>query len=88
MMMTWKDGDDTPDDQAFEAMKASVDAGSTFWNSGTFYGNPDPLANIKLIRRFFDKYPDYADKVVLSVKGGLQMDIVRLFQPVVILMGV
>lgn len=29
------------------------------------------------MRRFFDKYPAYADKVVLSVKGGLQIDIVR-----------
>jgi hypothetical protein len=28
MMMTWKEGDDTPDEQAFEAMKTAVDAGS------------------------------------------------------------
>jgi hypothetical protein len=42
-------------------------------------GNPDPLANIKLMRRFFDQYPAYADKVVLSVKCGLQIDIVSRF---------
>lgn len=27
-MMTWKEGDDTPDEQAFETMKTAVDAGS------------------------------------------------------------
>jgi hypothetical protein len=38
---------------------------------GQFYGQPDdPTANLKLLRRFFDKYPETVDKVTLSVKGA------------------
>jgi pyridoxine 4-dehydrogenase len=59
----------TPDEQAFEAMKASIDAGVTFWNAGSFYNFPDnPYANLKLIARYFTKYPEDAPKIVLSVK--------------------
>lgn len=42
-----------------------------FFNGGEFYGTPDPYLNLKLINRFFTKYPEYADQVVLCVKGGL-----------------
>ncbi|KAL7412412.1 aldo/keto reductase [Mrakia frigida] len=70
MLLTWKPEPHTPDEEAFESMRAAADAGSTFWNSGNFYGTPDPLANIKLLRRFFDANPEYVDKVFLSVKGG------------------
>ena len=28
-------------------------------------------ANLELLARFFEKYPDYADKAFLSVKGGI-----------------
>jgi pyridoxine 4-dehydrogenase len=38
---------------------------------GEFYG-PD-LSNIKLISRFFKKYPDYAPRAFLSVKGGVKL---------------
>ena len=54
-------------------MKAAIDAGATFWNAGKFYGfTPEgEPANLKLIARFFTKYPELADKVFLSVKGGV-----------------
>jgi pyridoxine 4-dehydrogenase len=60
------------DEVAFGAMKAAIDAGATFWNAGATYGiGPNgELLNIELIARFFDKYPQLADKVFLSVKGG------------------
>jgi len=66
-------GRTTPDDQAFAAMKGAIDAGATFWNAGIFYGTGEngELTNLTLIARFFTKYPDLADKVFLSVKGGL-----------------
>jgi pyridoxine 4-dehydrogenase len=56
-------------------MKAAIDAGATFWNAGTFYGTgPNgEMTNLQLIARFFTKYPELAEKVFLSVKGGLQM---------------
>ena len=51
--------------------RSAVDAGATFINSGAFYGNsPHETANLELLKRFFDAYPEYVDKVVLSVKGG------------------
>ena len=38
---------------------------------GEFYGQDFSAVNIELVARFFEKYPDYADRVFLSVKGGL-----------------
>ena len=36
---------------------------------GEFYGNaPNVTTNLELISRFFEKYPDYADRAFLSVK--------------------
>ena len=60
------------DEEAFEAMKAAVDGGATFWNAGVYYGfgPKGELLNLELIARFFTKYPELADKVFLSVKGG------------------
>lgn len=60
------------DDKAFTAMKTALEHGANFWNTGDFYGDTptDRFANLKLIRRYFDKYPEDADKVFLSVKGG------------------
>ena len=29
------------------------------------------IANVDLLARFFEKYPDYTDRTFLSVKGGL-----------------
>lgn len=56
----------------FEAMKAAIDAGATLWNSAAYYGfgKQGELLNLELVARFFTKYPELADKVFLSVKGG------------------
>ena len=35
-----------------------------------FYGQGLSTANLDLLARFFDKYPGYADRTFLSVKGG------------------
>ncbi|KAK9362903.1 NADP-dependent oxidoreductase domain-containing protein [Lipomyces starkeyi] len=63
----------TPDDQAFAAMKRAIEHGANFFNGGEFYGTPVPTLNLDLINRFFTKYPEYADKVVLSIKGGVDL---------------
>jgi pyridoxine 4-dehydrogenase len=62
-----------PDEECFAAMKGAIDAGATFWNAGIFYGRGEDgeLTNLTLIARFFTKYPELADNVFLSVKGGL-----------------
>ncbi|EJD52918.1 aldo/keto reductase [Auricularia subglabra TFB-10046 SS5] len=78
MMMTWKP---TPvaDEQCFEAMKATINAlppgAKAFFNSGEFYGMPpNGTANLELLNRYFQRYPEDKDKVFVSVKGGLGPD--------------
>ncbi|KAI5122055.1 hypothetical protein M0805_006039 [Coniferiporia weirii] len=81
MMMTWTPSP-VSDEQAFESIKASLDsvpAGCKMTiNSGEFYGVNPKEANLELVSRFFEKYPDYTDKAFLSVKGGINL---QLFKP-------
>ncbi|RPD66272.1 aldo/keto reductase [Lentinus tigrinus ALCF2SS1-7] len=75
MMMTWRDPTHPlPDEDAFEAIKAGVDAMpegvKMFLVSGEFYGPDASTANLELLSRFYAKYPEYAEKTFLSVKGG------------------
>ncbi|KAI0304549.1 aldo/keto reductase [Russula brevipes] len=74
MMMTWKPTP-VPDEEAFAAIKAGIDAlpagVKMFLNSGEFYGQGLTTANLELLARFFETYPEYADRTFLSVKGGL-----------------
>jgi pyridoxine 4-dehydrogenase len=37
-----------------------------------FYSNTWGPENLELLGRFFAKYPEYADKTFLSVKGALR----------------
>ncbi|RPD62073.1 aldo/keto reductase [Lentinus tigrinus ALCF2SS1-6] len=63
------------DEQAFESIKGGIDAlppgAKMMLNSSEFYGENWSLGNLELLARFFEKYPDYAGKTFLSVKGGL-----------------
>ncbi|KZT71694.1 Aldo/keto reductase [Daedalea quercina L-15889] len=74
MMMTLRAAGPVPDDQCFEAIKAGIDAlppgTKMLLNSGEFYANDFGTGNLELLARFFEKYPGYADKTFLSVKGG------------------
>lgn len=75
LKFTWTDPATlVPDEQAFECLRAAVESGVTYWNSATFYGTKHPLDNLALIGRFFAKYPQYASKVVLGVKGGFNAE--------------
>ena len=51
-------------------MKAALDTGANFWNGGEFYGTPE-YNSLHLLNRYFTKYPEDAEKVVLSIKGGI-----------------
>lgn len=66
-------GPSTPKPQAFAAMKAALSTGANFWNGGQFYGTPD-RNSLHLLRDYFTEYPEDAEKVVLSMKGGLTKD--------------
>lgn len=66
--MTWRP-DPIPHGQAFEAMRAALKHGMNFWNGGEFYGTPENNS-MTLLEAYFAKYPEDADKVVLSIKGA------------------
>lgn len=52
-------------------MKAAYDHGAVLWNGGEFYGTPE-YNSLHLVAEYFTRYPDQAQDVVLSVKGGLK----------------
>ncbi|EIW74187.1 aldo keto reductase [Coniophora puteana RWD-64-598 SS2] len=66
-----------PDEQCFAAIKGGVDSlpegVKMFLNGGEFYGPNANTANLEMLSRFFEKYPEYADKTFLSVKGGINL---------------
>ncbi|KAF4306941.1 Aldo/keto reductase [Botryosphaeria dothidea] len=70
MGMTWR-ANPQPFETSFKAMKAALEGGSNFWNAGEFYGTPEHNS-LHLLRDYFTKYPEDADKVVISIKGGLK----------------
>lgn len=51
-------------------MRAALDKGMNFWNGGEFYGTPE-CNSLTLLEAYFAKYPEDADKVVLSIKGAV-----------------
>lgn len=63
-------GKSTPREQAFATLNAALETGAYFWNAGQFYGTPE-YNSLHLLHEYFVKYPEKAEKVVLSVKGGL-----------------
>lgn len=71
MGFTWTLGQRVPQEQYDQCLTQAIKDGATFWNSGDFYGRPDPEENIALLAKFFEAHPDLKDKVYLSVKGGV-----------------
>lgn len=51
-------------------MNAALESGANLWNGGQFYGTPK-YNSLHLLRDYFLEFPDAAEKVVLSIKGGL-----------------
>jgi pyridoxine 4-dehydrogenase len=50
-------------------MRAALDSGCNFFNGGTFYGTPE-WNSVTLLVEYLKKYPEDADKIVLSIKSG------------------
>ncbi|KAK4451680.1 NADP-dependent oxidoreductase domain-containing protein [Podospora aff. communis PSN243] len=71
MGLTWRP-EPTPYEKAFEAMREALANGMNFWNAAEFYGPPENNS-LTLLEAYFAKYPEDADKVVLNVKGGLDL---------------
>lgn len=60
-----------PLEQAFETLNKAVELGANFFNGGELYGTPE-YNSLHLLNKYFSKYPENAEKVVLSIKGGLK----------------
>ncbi|TGJ84135.1 hypothetical protein E0Z10_g4667 [Xylaria hypoxylon] len=71
MGFTWR-AQPCSQEQAFEAMREAIQQGKVFWNGGEFYGTPE-YNSLTLLDRYFEKYPEDADKVILSIKGGMDL---------------
>lgn len=56
--------------QAIECLRAAAESDCLIWNAGEFYG-PRYYNSLVLLERFFTQYPQYADRVVLNVKGAM-----------------
>lgn len=52
-----------------------------YFELADFYGHGDngPTANLKLLQRFFSKYPEYADRAYLSVKVNFIVLSINMF---------
>ena len=61
-----------PEEQAFAAMRAALSAGCNLWDGGEFYGPSPEINSLTLLKKYFDKYPEDAAKVVLNIKGALR----------------
>ena len=74
--LTWRSNIPS-EEQAFAAMHVALTSGCNLWNGGEIYGTPD-YNSLTLLNKFFARYPEDADKVVLNIKGatrpGLQPD--------------
>lgn len=69
---TWRPQPSKPED-AFITMKAALNAGCVFWNGGDIYGAPN-YNSLQLLNGYFAKYPEDADKVIISIKSGMRPD--------------
>lgn len=68
--MTWQ-AQPPSQEVCFETLNKSLELGANFWNGGELYGTPE-YNSLHLLNKYFIKYPENADKVVLSIKGGLK----------------
>ncbi|KAI0429238.1 NADP-dependent oxidoreductase domain-containing protein [Xylaria sp. FL1042] len=60
-----------PVDDKIAMIKAALDSGANFLNGGEFYGTPEDNS-LTLLKQYFEKYPEDANKVVIGIKGGLR----------------
>lgn len=59
-------------DVCFETLNKTLELGANFWNGGELYGAHD-YNSLHLLNKYFTQYPENAEKIVLSIKGGLKV---------------
>jgi pyridoxine 4-dehydrogenase len=68
------------EDNAIECLRTAAETGCLAFNGGEFYGLPTNNS-LTLLKRFFAKYPEYEDKVLLNVKGAMLPNFVPTGEP-------
>ncbi|KAF2762034.1 aldo/keto reductase-like protein [Pseudovirgaria hyperparasitica] len=69
MGLTWRPTP-IPFEESIEIMhQAFHKHGANFFVGGVFYGPPE-RNSLHLLKAYFDKYPEDAEKVIVSIKGG------------------
>ncbi|KHN96668.1 Aldo/keto reductase [Metarhizium album ARSEF 1941] len=69
--------DSNSDESSLAAIKTAVECGCTFLNGAEFYGRGPDDNSLALLRRYFARYPQDADRVVVNIKGGRHSNMVR-----------
>ncbi|TEY40914.1 hypothetical protein BOTCAL_0414g00130 [Botryotinia calthae] len=72
MGLSWRP-EPQPLEESITTLKAALEKGCNFWNGGEFYGTPE-YNSLTICAAYFDRYPEDADKVVLSIKGGINLE--------------
>ncbi|TGO24222.1 hypothetical protein BPAE_0108g00150 [Botrytis paeoniae] len=72
MGLSWRP-EPQPLEESLKTLKAALEKGCNFWNGGEFYGTPE-YNSLTICAAYFEKYPEDADKVVLSIKGGINLE--------------
>lgn len=70
MGLTWRPTP-PPQPQSIQALRSALHNGANFWNGGELYGTPS-RNSLHLLREYFALYPEDAEAVVISIKGGLR----------------
>lgn len=68
MGLTWRP-DPPTQEECFGLMNTALSSGANFWNGGEFYGTPE-RNSLHLLSEYFERHPENASKVLLSIKGG------------------
>ncbi|KAL2047434.1 hypothetical protein ABVK25_011542 [Lepraria finkii] len=71
MLPLTKPGAIATEEQCFAAMRAALSTDCNLWDGGEFYGSTD-VNSLTMLNKYFTKYPEDADKVVLNIKGALR----------------
>jgi len=69
MGFTWR-ANPQPFEDSIKTMRRALALGANSWNGGEIYGTPEKNS-LHLLSEYFTKYPEDADKVILSIKGGM-----------------
>ncbi|EMR62865.1 putative aldo keto reductase protein [Eutypa lata UCREL1] len=72
MGLTWSSTTQSTEEEKIAIMKAALEAGANAWNGGEFYGTSVKDNSLTLLKKYFDKYPEDADKVSINIKGGIR----------------